>query len=25
VDVRRWLVERGEFPELQPRGFYENL
>jgi hypothetical protein len=25
VDVRRHLVERGEFPELRPRGFYEHI
>lgn len=25
VDVRRHLVEQGEFPELQPHGFYEQI
>ena len=25
VDVRRYLLERGEFAELQPRGFYEYI
>jgi len=25
VDVRRHLVERGEFPELRPQGFYEHF
>ena len=25
VDVRRWLVAVGEYPELRPAGFYENI
>jgi hypothetical protein len=25
VDVRRHLVTCGEFPELRPRGFYDNF
>jgi hypothetical protein len=25
VDVRRYLVDQGEFLELQPQGFYQHI